>query len=158
MSPARALLLLLLVVAGASSCALCRPPPPSYAPFVTARGVRVRDLVVPEAGAVASLGDEVTIEYELRLPDGSVADSSRERGTPATFALGAGRVPPGLEEGILGMRALGRRRLRVPPELGYGSAGLPRRIPANAVLVFDVELLQVRPAAPAEPPAQPARP
>lgn len=144
----RALLCLLLLVTAASSCGLCRVRPPSYDAFRTASGVKVRDLVVPETGAVAAIGDEVTIEYELRLLDGTVADSSRERAEPVTFELGARQVPAGLEEGILGMRALGRRRLRVPAELGYGSAGRPPRIPGDAVLVFDVELLEVRPAAP----------
>ena len=142
-------LALLLLSLGGSSCAFCRTPPPTYDPFVTAAGVRVRDLVVPEGGEVAALGDEVTLEYEMRLEDGTLADSSRERGEPVRFVLGAGAVPPGLEDGILGMRVLGRRRLRVPPELGYGSEGRPPRIPPEAVLVFDVELLDARPAEPA---------
>jgi len=154
----RLALLALALPAGLGSCMLCRPEPPHYEPFVTAAGVQVQDVVVPEAGAVATPGDQVTIDYAMRLASGELVDSSRERGTPASFVLGTGRVPAGLEDGILGMRVGGRRKLRVPPELGFGSAGRPPRIPPDATLLFHVELLDVQPAGtpPAERPPPPA--
>jgi len=88
----RLALLALALPAGLGSCMLCRPEPPHYEPFVTAAGVHVQDVVVPEAGAVATPGDQVTIDYAMRLASGELVDSSRERGTPASFVLGTGRL------------------------------------------------------------------
>jgi FKBP-type peptidyl-prolyl cis-trans isomerase len=135
------LLLLALLPCALSACGLLRDRPPEYEPVQLASGVRVQDLVVPEEGPVAASGDRVTIDYRLALLDGTVADSSRDRGQPISFVLGDGEVPAGLEQGIQGMRLLGRRRVRIPPELGYGSQGRPPRIPPDSVLVVDVELL-----------------
>lgn len=93
-------------------------------------------------GARADSGDIVTVHYTGWLPDGTVFDSSRERDAPFEFALGYGRVIPGWDQGVVGMREGGRRLLVIPPGLAYGSS---RRgpIPANSTLVFDVELLEV---------------
>ena len=74
---------------------------------------------------------------------GTKFDSSVDRGQPFTFSLGAGQVIRGWDEGVKGMHVGGKRKLTVPPELGYGSRGAPGAIPPNSTLVFDVELLGV---------------
>jgi peptidylprolyl isomerase len=137
------LVALALLVSGASSCAMFRPRPPVYEPLVTNSGLRLRDLVVPVEGRVVAEGDRVTIHYTLSLEDGTPVDSSLERGEPISFRLGEGQAPRGLEEGLIGMRVLGRRKLRVPPELGYGAEGRPPNIPPDATLRIEVELLRV---------------
>ncbi|MCZ6597973.1 MAG: FKBP-type peptidyl-prolyl cis-trans isomerase [Planctomycetota bacterium] len=140
----RLLLAAVPALLGLGSCSLFRPKPPTYDPIVTASGLEIQDLVVPEIGErTAASGDEIAIHYEGRLQDGTVFDSSYTRGEPIEFELGAGQVPAGLDEGIVGMRVFGRRRLTVPPHLGYGAEGVPDRVPPNAVLVFELELLEI---------------
>lgn len=102
-------------------------------------------------GAEARPGDEVTVHYtgwlyDEHAPDrrGRRFDSSRERGQPFSFVLGAGRVIRGWDEGVAGMRVGGRRTLLIPADLAYGRRGAGRVIPPNASLVFEVELLGVR--------------
>jgi len=138
-SPALALLVPLALVL--SSCAWFRPDPPEYDSHRLPSGLVVRDLVVPESGAEVASGDTVAVNYELRLADRSLIESSSTSGRPLRFQVGAGKVPNGLDEGVLGMRLFGRRRLTVPPELGYGSEGRPPRIP-DATLIFDLELME----------------
>lgn len=135
--------LALLAGLAGSSCALFRTRPPKYDPVMTPSGLRIQDLVVPEATEFADPGETVTIHVEGRFPEGGVFDSSYDRGTPLTFVLGQGLVPPGLDEGIVGMGLWGRRLLVVPPELGYGEAGVPPLIPGNTTLVFEIELLGI---------------
>jgi len=108
-------------------------------------GLYVQDLVVGE-GARADSGDIARVHYAGWLPTGTEFDSSRE-GAPLEIALGYGRVIAGWDQGVVGMRVGGRRRLVVPPALGYGAAGRGR-IPANTTLVFEVELLGVEDRAP----------
>lgn len=102
--------------------------------------------------AVASPGAEVTVHYTGWLFDEKAAnqrgekfDSSVDRGQPFTFLLGAGRVIRGWDEGVAGMRVGGRRVLMIPPDYGYGRKGAGGVIPPNGSLVFDVELLDVKP-------------
>lgn len=106
----------------------------------------VRDLIINEVargtGAAVTEGDTVSVHYVGSLPNGERFDSSHDRGEPFTFTVGAGRVIAGWEQGLLGMREGGTRILVVPPELGYGSQRFGS-IPANATLVFAVELLAV---------------
>lgn len=95
-------------------------------------------------GEVAEPGDTVLVHYTGWLPTGEQFDSSRERGEPFQFLLGAGRVIPGWDQGVAGMTVGERRKLVIPPDLGYGAAGGGDVIPPNATLVFDVELIEVR--------------
>ncbi len=108
----------------------------------TASGLMYQDLVVGD-GAVAQAGDTVSVHYTGWLKDGTKFDSSVDRGTPFEFPLGAGRVIPGWDEGVAGMRVGGQRKLVIPPELGYGDSGAGGVIPGGATLVFDVELLEI---------------
>jgi len=126
-----------------SSCAWFRPSPPHYDDVVLESGLVVRDLVVPNAGQGVVSGDTVAVHFDLRLADQSLVESSRSTGQPLRFEVGAGKVPRGLEEGVLGMRLFGRRRLLVPAELGYGAEGRPPRIPPSAALTIDVELMEL---------------
>ena len=84
------------------------------------------------------------VHYTGTLTDGSKFDSSRDRDDPFQFVLGAGQVIKGWDEGVAGMKVGGRRKLTIPPEMGYGARGYPPSIPANSTLVFEVELLDVR--------------
>ncbi len=110
----------------------------------TTSGLYYQDLEVGQ-GDEAVAGVTVTVHYEGWLANGTKFDSSRDRGQPFTFALGAGFVIPGWDEGVAGMRVGGLRKLVIPPNLAYGAAGVPPTIPGNATLVFDIELLEVVP-------------
>ena len=94
-------------------------------------------------GAAAEAGKDVVVHYVGRLADGTQFDSSRARRDPLDFALGAGDVIKGLDEGVPGMKVGGKRRLTIPPELAYGDQGLAGTIPPKATLVFEVELLNI---------------
>ena len=96
-----------------------------------------------EGGKPPVPGDKVKVHYVGTLPNGNVFDSSRKKGVPFEFILGAGMVIRGWDEGVEGMKAGGRRKLTIPAHLGYGSAGAGGVIPPNAVLVFEVELLDI---------------
>jgi FKBP-type peptidyl-prolyl cis-trans isomerase len=101
------------------------------------------DLVIG-TGAEAVAGKRVQVHYTGCLTNGSKSDSSLDRGKPFEFTLGAGQVIKGWDQGVAGMRVGGKRKLTIGPEMGYGVRGFPPVIPANATLVFDVELLAVR--------------
>lgn len=109
----------------------------------TTSGLRYEDLEIGNGKKATGRGETVFVHYIGCLVDGSKFDSSHDRGEPLEFALGAGLVIPGWDEGIVGMRAGGRRKLIVPPELGYGARGSDDVIPPNAVLIFDIQLLDV---------------
>lgn len=94
-------------------------------------------------GEVAGGGDQLTIHYRGYLQNGVKFDDSYERGQPFQFTLGLGRVIPGLDQGLVGMRVGGLRKLTIPPRLAYGTAGYPGVIPPNATVIFTVELLAV---------------
>jgi FKBP-type peptidyl-prolyl cis-trans isomerase FkpA len=107
-------------------------------------GLHIED-VEEGTGEEAEPGRVVVVHYTGWLPDGTQFDTSRQpdRG-PFDFALGAGHVIDGWDEGVQGMRVGGRRRLVIPPNLAYGTSGAGGVIPPNATLVFDVQLLEVR--------------
>jgi peptidylprolyl isomerase len=130
-----------------SACSVFRTAPPLYAPAEPVHGLIVQDLVVPDEGPRAKVGDTLTLHYAGRLANGTVFDSSYDRGTPVTFVLGDGAVPPGLDRGLVGLKRLGRRKLSVPSELGYGPEGVPGLVPPNATLFFEVELINLEPPA-----------
>ena len=103
----------------------------------------IGELVVGE-GAEAQDFNKVVVNYTGTLEDGSVFDSSLKPGRePFTFTLGVGSVIKGWDQGVKGMKVGGKRKLTIPPELGYGAQGAEDVIPPNAILIFDVELLEV---------------
>jgi peptidylprolyl isomerase len=104
----------------------------------------VQDVIVG-TGAEAKSGDSVTVQYVgVLFANGKEFDSSWKGGEPFTFDLGSGGVIAGWDQGDEGMKVGGRRRLIIPAELAYGAAGSPPSIPANAALVFDVDLVSVK--------------
>ena len=117
--------------------------------ITTPSGLQYDDTVTGD-GATASAGQNVSVHYTGWLHDPAQADgrgrkfdSSKDRGQPFRFALGAGQVIGGWDEGVQGMKIGGTRVLLIPPQLGYGARGAGGVIPPNATLVFEVELLGV---------------
>lgn len=108
-----------------------------------APGLVIRDVKVG-TGRLALRGTTLKVHYVGRLADGHEFDSSRSRKEPFRFELGKGHVIKGWEEGIVGMRVGGIRRLVIGPQLAYGARGAPPTIPPGATLTFEVELLEVR--------------
>ncbi len=139
----------LLLAFSLTLLAACTPPGPPP-------GGSVADLqrldTQAGTGAVATSGSDVTVHYtgwlyDENAPDkhGMKFDSSVDRGEPFTFLLGAGQVIRGWDDGVAGMKVGGKRTLLIPADLGYGNAGAGGVIPPGASLVFDVELLDVKP-------------
>ena len=110
---------------------------------VTASGLKYTDLQ-EGTGDEARAGQTVSVHYTGWLTDGKKFDSSLDRREPFQFSLGAGQVIRGWDEGVAGMKVGGKRKLTIPPDLGYGARGAGGVIPPNATLVFEVELLSVR--------------
>jgi FKBP-type peptidyl-prolyl cis-trans isomerase FkpA len=142
-------ILAVLVVACLAAAAVCADEEgkgdagkEEAAVVTTASGLKYQDIKVGE-GKEAKAGDMVTVHYTGRLTDGKKFDSSKDRGDPFVFPLGRGRVIKGWDEGVAGMKVGGFRKLTIPPELGYGARGAGGVIPANATLLFDVELLKI---------------
>jgi len=112
----------------------------------TASGLQYED-TIPGTGAEAKPGQRVQVHYTGWLfndgKQGGKFDSSKDRGQPFVFALGAGQVIKGWDEGVAGMKVGGTRRLVIPAALGYGARGAGGVIPPNATLLFEVELLGV---------------
>lgn len=118
-------------------------PTGSAAEVTTASGLKYIDVVVG-TGREATAGNLATVHYTGWLTNGKKFDSSVDRRDPFSFPIGAGQVIRGWDEGVAGMKVGGKRKLTIPPDLGYGARGAGGVIPPNATLVFDVELLEVR--------------
>jgi len=136
----------LLALLALSACA--DPGPPSGGSVAELQRIDEK----PGIGATATAGSDVTVHYTGWLYDekakelrGEKFDSSVDRGEPFTFLLGAGQVIRGWDDGVAGMRVGGKRRLLIPSDYGYGRDGAGGVIPPNASLVFEVELLAVKP-------------
>ena len=108
----------------------------------TPTGLIIEEIVVGN-GAAATAGQKVKVHYTGWLTNGTKFDSSKDRNDPFVFPLGAGSVIKGWDEGVQGMKIGGKRKLTIPPALGYGARGAGGVIPPNATLVFEVELLGV---------------
>ncbi|MBI4853973.1 MAG: FKBP-type peptidyl-prolyl cis-trans isomerase [Acidobacteria bacterium] len=110
----------------------------------TSSGLKYID-IIEGAGTEAKAGQQVTVNYSGWLNNGTLFDSSVGPGrTPFPFTLGSGQVIPGWDEGLVGMKVKGKRKLIIPGNLGYGPQGAGPSIPPNALLIFDVELLEVK--------------
>ncbi|KFA91754.1 FKBP-type peptidyl-prolyl cis-trans isomerase [Archangium violaceum] len=107
-------------------------------------GLYTQDLAVGTGATEVSIGRYLEVHYTGWLPDGTQFDSSRTSNKPFEFRFGYDRVIAGWEEGLIGMKAGGKRRLVIPSTLGYGAYGSPPAIPPHSVLVFDVEVLTAR--------------
>jgi FKBP-type peptidyl-prolyl cis-trans isomerase len=111
--------------------------------FVTPSGLKFEDLKVG-AGEEAEAGKIVEVHYVGWLEDGTRFDSSRDRALPFTFRLGAGDALKGWDEGLVGMKVGGKRKLIIPPDLGFGNQAVGSVVPPNSVLFYEFELLAVR--------------
>jgi peptidylprolyl isomerase len=117
-------------------------PPAATLPSTSVTELKIEDLVVG-TGKEAKNGDTLSVHYTGWLEDGTKFDTSIG-GQPIEFVLGQGRVIPGWEKGLLGMKVGGKRRLTIPPALGYGESGAGDTIPPNAALIFEVELVAIK--------------
>jgi len=143
----------------ASSLALglavaCTPPvapPKEPAPTTASSGsassapsdtLESTDLVEGTGPAVRK-GSAISVEYTGKLTDGTVFDSSKDAGKSFSFIVGNGTVIRGWELGVIGMKKGGKRKLVIPPRLGYGEAGSPPKIPGHATLIFEIELVHI---------------
>ncbi len=144
------------IVSGTVVSSSASPPAPISSPVLFATdtpvptletiekdsGLKYQDLIVGTGTEVVN-GDTIAVHYIGWLEDGTQIVSSRETQHPFEFFVGCGLVVAGWDEGVLGMRVGGIRKLIIPPNLGYGEKGVPPTIPPNTITVFEVELLEI---------------
>lgn len=122
-----------------------KPPVPASAlgqPVVApTNGLSITD-IKRGSGPAAESGRSITVNYVGKLTNGTVFDSTVGK-SPFTFLLGAGQVIKGWDQGVVGMKVGGKRKLVIPPTLGYGGSGVPPQIPPDATLVFEIELVSI---------------
>lgn len=102
----------------------------------------IEDIEQGSGDAVVEAGDEIVIHYHGTLTDGTVFDSSVDRGEPFQTQIGVGQVIQGWDEGVIGMKTGGKRKLTIPPRMAYGEQGVGS-IPPNSTLIFEVELVEI---------------
>ncbi|EGK07675.1 peptidyl-prolyl cis-trans isomerase [Kingella kingae ATCC 23330] len=125
----------------ALQCLLCYPC--IFQPLLEQNMSLIIEDVQEGTGKIAEKGKDITVHYTGYLTDGTKFDSSLDRRQPLTITLGVGQVIRGWDEGFGGMKEGGKRKLTIPPEMGYGSRAVGGVIPANSTLIFEVELLRV---------------
>lgn len=128
--------------AGAKHAAAKKETKAGAKEVTTSSGLKYADVKVG-TGSSPKKGDLVTVHYTGTLTDGKKFDSSLDRGQPFQFQIGIGQVIKGWDEGVMTMKVGGKRKLTIPPDLGYGARGAGDVIPPNSTLLFDVELLKV---------------
>lgn len=140
----RAIAIVVIVVLALSAVAyvMMYRGPATGTEVATASGLKYIDMV-EGTGATPQKGQTVTVHYTGTLENGQKFDSSVDRGQPYQFRFGEGAVIKGWDEGLASMKVGGKRKLIIPPVLGYGQRGSPPNIPPNSILLFDVELLDV---------------
>ncbi|MCA1574809.1 MAG: FKBP-type peptidyl-prolyl cis-trans isomerase [Acidobacteria bacterium] len=138
----RVIAIVVIVVLAVSAVAyvLMHRGPATGAEVATASGLKYVDMV-EGTGATPKKGQTVTVHYTGTLENGKKFDSSVDRDQPFEFRIGEGAVIKGWDEGLASMKVGGKRKLIIPPALGYGVRGSPPNIPPNSILLFDVELL-----------------
>lgn len=109
----------------------------------TESGLKYTDIETGEGQEATGPGQTVIVHYTGWLEDGTKFDSSKDRDDPFSFPLGVGFVIKGWDEGVVGMKVGGKRKLTIPSEMGYGTGGAGDLIPPNATLIFEVELLEI---------------
>jgi peptidylprolyl isomerase len=143
--------LALMAAPGATNAPAAAAPPPASVELdkdsgkpitTTPSGLKYVDLVAGK-GDGAKTGDHLSVNYVGKLADGTKFDSSYDRGQPFDVILGESHVIQGWTEGLAGMKAGGKRKLIIPPQLGYGLTGYPDVIPPNATLIFEIELVSI---------------
>lgn len=113
------------------------------AEVTTASGLKYVDLV-PGTGDSPQAGQSVVVQYKGELSNGKVFEGPERHGGPQTFVIGKGSVIKGWDEGIMSMKVGGKRKLIIPPKLGYGATGKQPDIPPNSTLIFEVELIGIK--------------
>jgi FKBP-type peptidyl-prolyl cis-trans isomerase len=137
------IILVLAVIAFFVIKGIVQKPPETSGVTTTDSGLQYEDLVVG-TGAEAKVGDTVSAHYTGTLEDGTKFDSSLDRNQPFEFTIGAGQVIKGWDEGVVGMKVGGTRKLTIPPDLAYGDQGAGSIIPPNATLIFEIQLLEIK--------------